>query len=74
MVALKELWSVSSMSKWKTVMSGVCPSISGPVLLKIFVSNMDSRNKCTPSKFADNNKLCGAVNLLYRKGCHPKRP
>lgn len=64
MVALKELWSVSSMSKWKTAMSGVCPSVLGPALLKIFVSNMDSGNKCTLSKFADNNKLCGAVSQL----------
>lgn len=60
----EELWSVSSMFKWKKVMSGVCPSVLGAALFKIFVRNMDSGNKCTLSKFADNNKLCGAVNLL----------
>lgn len=58
----------------KVEMSGVYSSVSGPVLFNIFVSNMDSGNKRTLSKCADNNKLCDAVNMLEGKGCHPKKP
>lgn len=61
------------MSKWKAVMSGVCSSVWGLALFNIFVSNMDSGNKCILSKSADNNNLCDAVSMLEGKGCHPER-
>jgi len=36
----------------------------GLELFNIFVSNMDSGIECILSEFADNTKLCGAVNML----------
>ncbi|GAB0182691.1 cAMP-dependent protein kinase inhibitor alpha [Grus japonensis] len=36
----------------------------GLVLFDVFVSNMDSGIECILSKFADDTKLCGAVNML----------
>ncbi|GAB0202808.1 cAMP-dependent protein kinase inhibitor alpha [Grus japonensis] len=54
-----------SMSKWRSVMSGVPQGlVLGLVLFNIFVGNMDSEIECTLSKFAYNTSLCGAVNTV----------
>jgi len=44
----------------------------GPALFNIFVGNMDRGIECTLINFADNTKLCGAVNMLEARDAFQK--
>lgn len=58
----------ASMSKWKSVISGALQGFAlGPVLFINFVSDIDCGADCSLSMFADNIKLCGAVNTVERR-------
>jgi len=63
------------MSKWRPVISGIPQGlVLGLELFNTFVGDMGNGIDCTLSKFADDTKLCGVIDLMEEREAIQRDP
>lgn len=61
---MAELSAATKSPSWQLVASAVPQrSVLRPILLAVFINNLDDGREWTPIKFGENTRLVGAVNI-----------
>lgn len=62
---LAELSAATQRPSWQLVANAVLQrSVLGPILLSVFINNLDDGREWTSTKFVENTRLVGGVNIL----------